>query len=164
MEVEMLAWLVAIPLLGLATGLRSMTPIAILCWFAYRGDVSLVDTWGEWSGHIVTVVIFALLAVGELIADKLPWIPDRISAGPLTVRLLVGGLVGALAATALGGSLFEGVLLGVIGVLLGAFGGYQMRKELVQRRGWMDWHVAVVEDFIAVVGSVLALGFVTAQG
>jgi uncharacterized membrane protein len=164
MEVEMLAWLVAIPLLGLATGLRSMTPIAILCWVAYRGDLSLVDTWGGWSGHLVTVVIFGLLAVGELIVDKLPWTPDRTSAGPLAVRLLAGGLVGALAATGLDGSVVEGILLGVIGVLLGAFGGHYVRRELVQRVGWEDWHVALVEDFIAVVGSILALGFVTAQG
>ena len=163
MEVEMLAWLVAIPLLGLATGLRSMTWIAIVCWFAYRGDLSLVDTWGGWTGHLVTVAIFALLAVAELICDKLPWIPNRTAPGPLTVRLLLGGLVGALAATGLDGSVCEGILLGVIGVLLGAFGGYQMRKELVQRQGWEDWHVAVVEDFIAVVGSILAMGFITVQ-
>ena len=106
----MLAWLVAIPLLGLATGLRSMTPIAIVCWFAYRGDLSLVDTWGGWSGHLVTVVIFALLAVGELICDKLPWIPNRTAPGPLTVRLLLGGVVGALAATGARalGQAFEG--------------------------------------------------------
>lgn len=164
MVVALLTWLIAIPLLGMATGLRSMTPIAILCCFAYRGDLSVEGTWGGWSGRLVSVAIFAVLAVGELIVDKLPRTPNRTAPGPLAVRLLAGGLVGALAATGLDGSAPEGILLGVIGVLLGAFGGYQLRRELVHRAGWKDWHVAVVEDFISVVGSVLAMGFVTAQG
>ena len=41
MAMAMLTWLVAVPLLGLVTGMRSMTAMAVLCWFAYRGDLSL---------------------------------------------------------------------------------------------------------------------------
>jgi len=162
MGVAVVIWLIAIPLLGLATGLRSMTPIAIVCWFAYHGDLSVEDSWAAWSGHLVSPIIFTVLALGELIVDKLPKTPNRTDPGPLAVRLLAGGLVGALAATGLQGAVLEGILLGIIGVLVGAFGGYQVRRELVYRYEWKDWHFALMEDAIAVVGSIIAMGFVTA--
>jgi len=37
MLIAILSWLLAIPLLGVTTGLRAMTPMAVLCWFAYLG-------------------------------------------------------------------------------------------------------------------------------
>ena len=54
-----------------------MTPIAVLCWFAYRGHLPLAGTWGQWAGRPVSVIVFAVLAVGELIGDKLPMTPNR---------------------------------------------------------------------------------------
>ncbi len=54
MTMAMLAWLIALPLLGVLTGLRTMTPMAVLCWFAYRGNLPVDDTWASWdwpSGH-----------------------------------------------------------------------------------------------------------------
>jgi len=45
MTIAVMAWLIAIPVLGIATGMRTMTPIAILCWFAYLGDLSVDGTW-----------------------------------------------------------------------------------------------------------------------
>ena len=161
MTMAVLAWLVAIPLLGFVTGLRTMTPIAILCWFAYRGDLPVDGTWAGWTGRLVAVVIFALLAVGELIGDKLPKTPNRTTFFPLMSRLVFGGLVGAVVATGLEGSVFEGVLLGVSGALLGTFSGYLVRHELVHRFGLKDWHVAVCEDAIAISCSILAMGVVT---
>ena len=83
MTMAVLAWLVAIPLLGAITGLRTFTPMAVLCWFAYRGDLPVDDTWASWSGKLAAVIIFSVLAVGELVGDKLPRIPDRVASFPL---------------------------------------------------------------------------------
>ena len=44
MAMAMMTWLIAIPLLGVVTGMRSLTAMAVLCWFAYRGDLPLDDT------------------------------------------------------------------------------------------------------------------------
>ena len=41
MAMAMMTWLIAIPLLGVVTGMRSMTAMAVLCWFAYGGDLPL---------------------------------------------------------------------------------------------------------------------------
>jgi uncharacterized membrane protein len=151
MATEMAAWLLAIPLLGFATGLRTMTPIAVLCWYAYTGDISVSGTWASWTAKLVSAVVFTVLAVGELVGDKLPKTPNRTSAGPLLARLVFGGLCGSIAAAALRGPGLEGVLLGVIGAAIGAFLGYEVRKALVSALGCPDWYVAVAEDGVAIL-------------
>jgi uncharacterized membrane protein len=50
MAMEMIAWLIALPVLGAVTGLRTMTPMAVLCWFAYAGHLPVDDTWAFWTG------------------------------------------------------------------------------------------------------------------
>jgi uncharacterized membrane protein len=160
MVLEIMSWLIAIPMLGFATGLRSMTPMAVLCWYAYAGQLSA--DWAPWISHPSLAIIFTVLAVGELVADKMPWVPDRISPGPLIWRILLGGFAGAICATSMQGPGLEGVLLGIVGVLLGAFGGYMLRRDLVQNLDCKGWQVALLEDVIAVGAAIYALRVISA--
>jgi len=155
-----MATLIAIPLLGGMTGLRTMTPMAVLCWFAWLGRVDVHGTWASWTAKLVTVIVFSFFAAGELVGDKLPQTPNRIAALPLASRLVFGGLVGALAATALHAALVFGVLLGSGGAFAGAFAGFQVRRWLVVRRGLPDYVVALVEDALAIGLSVMAMTIV----
>ena len=161
MAMAILTWLIAVPLLGLVTGMRSMTAMAVLCWFAYRGDLSLDGTWASWAAKLVTAIIFTVLALGEFVADKLPKTPNRTALGPLLARVVIGGLVGAIVAASLNGSEFEGIILGVGGALIGTFGGFLVRRELVLRLGSKDWPVALAEDVSAIICAILAMGVVT---
>lgn len=161
MAMAVMAWILAIPLLGAATGMRTFTPMAVICWFAYAGQVPLDGTWAWWAAKLATAVVFTVLAVSELVADKLPRVPDRTSMGPLLARIFFGGLAGGIVAASLNGSESEGVILGVGGALVGAFGGYLIRREIVMRSGSKDWPVAVAEDLVTVGFAVLALGIVT---
>ena|SRR5437764_10718936 len=161
MAMAILTWLIAVPLLGLVTGMRSMTAIAVLCWFAYKGDLALDGTWASWAAKLAVAITFSVLALGEYVADKLPKTPNRTAIGPLIVRVVIGGLVGAIVAAGLNGSEFEGVILGVGGALIGTFGGYLVRRELVLRFGTKDWPIALVEDASAIICAVLAMGIVT---
>src|SRR5258707_8933960 len=161
MEMTFLPWLTAVPWLGFVRGMRSMTAIAVLCWFAYRGDLSLDGTWASWAAKLVTAIIFTVLALGEFVADKLPRASNRTALGPLLVRVVVGGLIGAIVAAGLNGSEFEGTILGVGGALIGTFGGFLVRRELVSRLDCKDWHVALAEDATAILCAVLAMGVVT---
>lgn len=161
MAMAMITWLIAIPLLGLATGLRTFTPMAVLCWFAYGGYLPIGGTWAGWTAKLATAIIFTVLAIGELIADKLPRTPNRTAPGPLIARLLVGGLVSAIVATALEGSSVEAVILGLAGVLIGAFAGFLIRREIVVQRGNKDWPVAIVEDISAIAFAIFAMGVIT---
>lgn len=159
MALEIMTWLVAIPFLGVATGLRSMTPIAALCWFVYADQMSA--DWAHWVGHLSVAIVLTICAVGELVADKMPWVPNRISPAPLLWRIVLAGFVGAYAAASEQGPGLEGVLLGVVGVLIGAFGGFMLRRELVQRFECKDWQIALTEDIIAVVGTLCALRIIS---
>lgn len=161
MAMEMLTWLVAIPLLGVVTGLRTMTPMAVLCWFSYLGYLPVRHSWAFWTTRLVTAVVFTVLAVGEYVGDKLPNTPARVSPAPLVARLFFAGMVGAVAATGLKGSTTEGVILAVLGALIGAFGGYLSRRDLVQQLQCKDWYVAVTEDAIAILCAVFAMGVIT---
>ncbi len=161
MAMAIMTWLIAIPLLGVVTGMRTMTAMAALCWFAYRGDLPLEDTWAFWAGKLVTAIIFSVLALGEYVVDKLPKTPNRTAPPLLLARVLMGGLVGAIVAAGLNGSEFEGVILGVGGALIGTFGGFLVRREIVLRLGSKDWPVALIEDASAILCAVLAMGVVT---
>ena len=161
MAMAMLSWIFAVPALGFATGLRTMTPMAVVCWFAYFHHLPIHQSWAFWTAKLVTALVFTVLAAGELIGDKLPNTPNRIAPGPLLARVGFGGLTGAIAATALRGSPIEGVLLGVIGALAGSFIGYQLRKLLRVNMGCADWPLAVAEDVVAIGLSLVAMGIVT---
>ena len=161
MATEVVTWLLAIPLLGLSTGLRSMTPIAVLCWYANVGALSVDGTWAHWIGKPFVAILFTVFAVGELVADKLPKTPNRIAIGPLTVRLIFGGLVGAIAAASLKGPGLEGVVLSVIGTVIGAFSGYMVRRDLVASLDCADWKIAVPEDIIAITAALFAAHVIT---
>jgi uncharacterized membrane protein len=157
----MMAWMIAIPLLGAMTGLRSMMPMAILCWFAYLHHVPIHHSWAFWVPNPITVGVFSVLAVGELIGDKLPMTPARTALGPLIARLAFGGLVGAICATGLKGAPIEGILLGVFGAALGTYLGYHVRIWLTGTKGLPDLPVALGEDILTITVSVLAMGIVT---
>ena len=161
MLIAMLSWLLAIPLLGVTTGLRALTPMAVLCWFAYLGYLPVDGTWAAWTGRLTAAIVFTLFALGEMIMDKLPRTPNRISAAPMLARLILGGLIGSVAATAMAGPGLEGVLLGVLGAALGASAGFMIRRAVVQKIGCADWKVAVVEDLIAVACACFAMHVVT---
>jgi len=161
MAIAIMAWLFAIPLLGLTTGLRSLTPMAVLCWFSWCGYLPVDGTWAQWTARLSVAIVFTVLALAEIVSDKLPRTPNRTAPGPLLWRLVLGGLAGSIAATAMDGPGVEGVLLGVIGALLGAFAGFMIRRELVQQIGCKDWHVAVAEDFFAILCAFFAMHVVT---
>jgi uncharacterized membrane protein len=159
----MLAWVIGIPLLGGMTGLRSMTPMAVLCWFAYHGYLDVGDTWAMWTTRGISVIVFSVLAIGELIGDKLPKCPNRTDPFALIARLAFGGLAGAIGATALQGSAMEGVVLGSISALAATFVSFHIRQHVVRISGLPDFAAAIVEDASAVGLSVIAVVLIVAN-
>ena len=162
MASQVLSWLIAIPLLGVATGARTMTPIAAVCWFAYLRLLPVEHTWAFWTASLLSVILFTVLALGEYVADKLPRTGSRLAPAGLIPRLVFGGLVGAIVATGLQSSVGIGAVLGIIGAVIGAFGGYHVRHYLVGKKQCRDWPVAVLEDFCVLLITVFALRLATA--
>lgn len=161
MTLEVLTWLLAIPLLGFITGMRTMTPLAVICWFAWLGYLPVGDSWAWWCARLSVAILFTVLAVLEYAADKLSLSPRPTRPIILILRLCLGGLVGAILASGLNASGAEGVILGVLGALVGAFCAYELRHQLTYRLGCKPWHVTVTEDILAIVCTILCMGIVT---
>jgi uncharacterized membrane protein len=134
-------------LLGMTVGLRTMTAMAVLCWFAWL-QLLPQHGWAFWVGSLVSVIVFTLCAVGEYVVDTLPSTPSRTAPVGLTARLVFGALVGALAAHAIIEPVAGGVIFGLIGTLIGAFGGVRVRRYWAKTLG-RDLPVALLESAIA---------------
>ena len=142
-------------LLGCVTGLRSLTAPAVVCWGAHLGWIHLAGTRLAFLGHPATSIVITLLAIGELVADKLPRTPARTSPLGLIARIVLGGLCGVALATSFGGSLLPATLAGIIGALAGTFAGYNVRRALVTRAHLPDLAIAAAEDLVAIAGGLL---------
>jgi len=92
----------------------------------------------------------ALLAVGELVADKLPFTPARTRALSVAFRVLSGAAVGAAIFTAQRKHPAPGILLGTVGALAATYGMYEARRQIDARLHAPDPLVGAVEDLIAV--------------
>jgi uncharacterized membrane protein len=139
--------------LGVIAGLRALTAPAVVCWAAHWKWLNLDLSPLSFMGTIVAASIFAALAFGELVNDKLPKTPSRKALPSLIARILMGGLSGAALCSAAGDSLPLGAVLGAVGAVAGAFGGYDARKRLVKALQTRDLAIALLEDAIAVGGA-----------
>jgi uncharacterized membrane protein len=143
-------------LIGLFGGLRSLTAPAATAWAAYLGWLKLERPLSL-IGSLPAVAVFTVLALGELVVDKLPRTPSRTAPPGLIARIVMGSLTGACVAAGGGEGPIVGALLGAVGGVVGCFGGYQMRTRLVKAIGKPDIYVAVLEDVIAIGGSLLVV-------
>jgi uncharacterized membrane protein len=135
-------------LIGVAAGLRAMTPPAAVCWAARLGGLELQGTPLAFLGHALTPWIFTAAALAELVTDKLPKTPSRKVPPQFIARILMGALCGAaLGATA--GALAGGLVAGAIGAVAGTLGGAELRGRLSRAAG-RDLPIALLEDAIAI--------------
>src|SRR5690348_13196806 len=81
--------------IGAVAGLRAWTAPAVLAW-------AVKSRWIPLGNSPLTTIISARtskkitdLAISELIADKLPFAPCRLKAGPLASRIVSGAICGA---------------------------------------------------------------------
>lgn len=146
-------------LIGVVAGLRAMTPPAAVSWAARLGWLHLENTPLAFLGYAATPYVLSVLAIGEIITDKLPKTPSRKAPPGFIARVVTGGLSGA----AIGAShqmLAGGLLAGAVGAVAGTLGGYELRSRLVKATGGNDLPIALLEDAIA-VGAAL---FIVSRG
>ena len=140
-------------LIGFFAGLRSLTAPAATAWAVYLGWLKL-DRPLALIGSVPGVTILTLLALIELVADKLPRTPSRTAPPGLIARIVMGGLTGAAIAAGATQGVFIGALLGAAGGIAGCFVGYRVRTGLVHALGLRDLYVALAEDIVAIAGSL----------
>jgi uncharacterized membrane protein len=136
--------------IGVTTGLRCMTAPAVVAWAAHLGWINLAGSPLAFMGSIWAAGIFTLLAFTEYVVDQLPSTAARTTAGPLATRIVVGMLTGACLGFGESAPLLTAALIGALGAVAGAFGGYQARVRLVRGLHVPDIAVAIPEDLVAV--------------
>jgi uncharacterized membrane protein len=142
-------------LLGVVTGMRSMTAIAALSWAAWLGLVP-EQGWATWIAHLIVVIFFTSCALGEYYVDTLPRTPKRTELGPALARVVVGALVGALAAAAIDEPVAGGIIFGAGGAIIGAWGGFFVRMT-VARIFRRDFPAALLETVSAIALAIFAI-------
>ena len=138
-------------LIGFFAGLRSLTAPAATAWAVHLGWLKLQGPLAL-IGSLPSVAIFTLLAVVELVADKLPKTPSRTAPPGLIARIVTGAVTGACVAAGGGQGAVLGAVLGAAGGVVGCFAGYQVRTGLVKALGTRDLYVALIEDLVAIAG------------
>jgi uncharacterized membrane protein len=140
--------------IGIVSGMRSLTAPAVTAWAAHRNWLNLAGSRLAFMGSSAAVAVFAVLAIVELIADKLPSTPSRTKPPGLISRFVFGALSGACVGKSVGQSFVYGAMLGAAGGIAGAFAGYQWRTGLVKALKVPDFVVALLEDIIAIGGGL----------
>ena len=135
----MVLTLVVALLFGIVAGIRTFMAPAI--YFLVRGPL--------WAG-----IAMAVLAVAELIGDKLPFTPARTGPLPLAGRMLSGAIVGWLVGAPVGLAV-ACILPGIAGALIGTYGGYALRMKAIPSTGRIQ--SALVEDATAIILGIVAV-------
>ena len=132
--------------LGVMSGMRAAAPAATLS----RHAVAHPDGFKKTVFAPLTSPIIATLAtvgqIGEMVADKLPFLPNRTDPQPLVARVFGGGLAGAATFREAREPVALGVLIGASSALVSSYACYYLRRELGKALRVPDPVVAVAED------------------
>ena len=103
-----------IVMLGTLSGMRSMGGAAVLG--LRRGGATQQAT--------------TAMAVAEMLADKTPFVGNRIDPLPLAGRAVMGALVGAVIAREDQASVFAGAMIGAATAVIAAHAAYRLRTRI----------------------------------
>jgi uncharacterized membrane protein len=142
-------------LIGTATGLRALIGLAAVSWAAHFGILPLGHTWLAFLGYAFTPYILTLMAIGELVNDKLPKTPSRLIPPQFIIRIVMSALCG-LAIGLPGNGMIVSSVAGIIGAVAGTFGGAKARRLLAKSFG-RDLPAALLEDAFALGIAAFAL-------
>ena len=135
-----------------------MSAPALLSRAASRGDIEgIEDTPFAFLASSRAARILTILAVGEALADKLPFSPDRISGPGLIGRMASGGLVGAALFAAAERRAVVGAGLGLLAAAAASYPSYYLRVKTQEKFGVPNWALGLVEDALAEGAGLLAL-------
>jgi uncharacterized membrane protein len=146
--------LLALFAIGFFTGLRAMTPVAVLCWMTMLGRIPTAHGWMSFVANKISVGVFSLAALGELVGDKLPNTPSRTQLPGLGARIVFGALCAIILASSTDLSIYLAGALGAVGGIAGTYAGWFVRTRSVAALRCPDLPVALVEDAIAIAGSI----------
>jgi len=142
-------------LIGVVAGLRALMAPAAVAFAARFGGLALAGTPLAFMGYAWTPWIVGILAIGELVTDKLPTTPSRKIPVQFGTRLITGALSGACIGAA-HDMLVGGLIAGIVGAAIGTWGGSALRTKMATTFG-KDTPAAIVEDIVAIVLAIVVV-------
>ena len=134
--------------MGALAGVRSMSAPGVVSQLSEAGLIPEDDSPMAWLNHPAVDKALKLLAAGELVADKLPFVPARTHPGPLAARALTGGVSGAAISTATKRPWWVGAIIGAAAAVGATFGAHKLRKWITEEHHVPDTVVGLVEDAV----------------
>ncbi len=139
-------------LVGVVAGMRALIAPTAVAWGAFLGFIAASGTPLAFMGYRFTPWVFTVLALLELVSDKLPATPSRKVPAQFAARILMGALSGATIGAA-GGSLAAGLAVGIMGSAIGTFAGSAYRSRMAAYFG-SDRAAALTEDALAIIVAI----------
>jgi len=132
---------------GIIAGMRGSSAPALLSnHFCRHWSPNLHWSKWKWFCSKRTSNILSVMAAGELLADKIPSIPDRIAPPGLLGRALSGAMAGAILNKAMGGKTSAAPWVSAGVAVAATFASFYTRKALARKIS--DRKVAVMEDIL----------------
>ena len=142
---------------GIIAGMRSMSAPALTSdYLARQNPHTLAHTPFSLMGSPLTANVLKAAAIGEMITDKLPFIPARISPAPLLFRALSGAFCGAALCAAEGKRTEVGAIAGGLAAIGSAYAFYHLRRKIGAAVHVPDAVLGLAEDTL-VIGSGLSI-------
>ncbi|MDB5233094.1 MAG: hypothetical protein JWR44_87 [Hymenobacter sp.] len=148
------------PVLGFATlaGMRSMSAPAFLSHYLSRQPVGgLSGSSLRFLQKPATATVLKAVAAGEIVADKMPFMPNRIAPEVMLGRILSGALVGAAWYRSRHGSALGGGVLGGLVAVASTIVSYALRTGISEKSGLPLALVGVGEDALVLAGGAALL-------
>ena len=141
--------------LGILAGMRTASAPAIASHIlSHHHTKALGKSPLKFMQNDKVAIALKVLAVGELIGDKLPNTPNRIKSGGLVLRCIAGSLAGASIFEASGNSAFAGAFVGSVTAFGSTFGSYFIRKNIVLKLSLLDPVIGALEDALVIGAGV----------
>jgi uncharacterized membrane protein len=143
--------------IGIIAGMRSMSAPALTSSYLAQNENLASSPLGRLASPTASRVL-KVLAAGEILADKLPMVPSRVSAGPLVTRIASGAVSGAAVSAADKKQAEIGAVWGGVAAVAGAFGFYHLRRRVGAEIRVSDAVLGIVEDAIVISVAAAILG------
>jgi len=139
--------------MGVITGMRSLSgPALVSNYLVNKQSLELEDSTFRFLASPKVRNGLTALALGEMVADKLPIIPDRISPVPLLGRAVAGAICGASICRAESERAEIGAVGGAVAAIASAYCFYYLRKRLAEGAQIPDPLIGLAEDIIVIKG------------
>jgi uncharacterized membrane protein/uncharacterized protein (UPF0548 family) len=135
---------------GVLAGMRSFSAPALLSHQLSREPVEAPEGRAQVLASRRTARALTVLALGELLADKTPWVPARLWPPALVGRALSGALTGAAVAAPHRPLSAGRALLGALAAVAASFTFYALRQSATRRLGLPNAVAGLIEDAVAV--------------